>query len=218
MALWENGYPPVCNTGYAGSSPVSASDSYEREGIMSTASAGAVSVTVINSTYLPLGTTKLKRAMALVLRGDAVIEEFDPLREVRHVGSSFPWPLVIRLLRFVNVQLTERPLPWSKSAVMKRDGWMCGYRSDNLIPDPDKPGDWIDLWAPHRATQVDHILPSSRGGKDTYENTVAACSYHNQTAKRNKLLEDTNMTLVITPHTPTMVSVFGGKKRRPRKK
>ena len=175
------------------------------------ASAGAVSVEVLNSSYTRLGSTRLKRAMALVVRGDAVIEESDPLREVRAERDSFPWPLVIRLLRYVKVNLQEAPVAWSKSGVMKRDGFSCSYRLDRLIPDPRNTGQMIDLWQPHPADTVDHIIPRARGGRDTWSNTCAACSYCNKT-KADRLLEDTNLLLVVTPTTPTRVKVFGGNK------
>lgn len=177
------------------------------------ASAGAVHVEVWNASYQPLGATRLKRAMALVARGEAVIEEADPSREVRHVGGSFPWPLVIRLLRYVKVSLEVAPLSWSKSGVMKRDGFICSYRSDGLAPDLKNPGEWIDLWQPHPADTVDHILPRARGGRDTWDNSAACCQHHNR-VKGDRLLEDTNLLLVITPTTPTRVKVFGGNKHK----
>lgn len=180
---------------------------------MTVASAGAVTVSVLNASYEPLGSTKLKRAMALVLKGEAVIEESDPLREVRHVEGSFPWPVIIRLLRYVKVSLKTAPVAWSKTGVMKRDGYGCAYRSDHLIPDPGVPGGFVDMWNEHPATTVDHIIPRAKGGKDTWENTVACCLHHN-TVKGDRNLEDVNMVLVVTPTVPTRVKVFGGNKHK----
>lgn len=179
---------------------------------MTVASAGAVTVSVINASYEPLGSTRLKRAMALVLKGDAVIEEADPLREVRHADGSFPWPVIIRLLRYVKVNLKTAPVAWSKSGVMKRDGFVCGYRSDHLLPDRANNG-FVDLWHAHPADTVDHIVPRAKGGRDTWENTVACCRHHNA-IKGDRNLEDVNMVLVVTPSTPTRVKVFGGNKHK----
>jgi hypothetical protein len=156
-----------------------------------TAVAGAVAVNVLNASYQPLGATQLKRAMALVLRGDAVVEEADPLRTVRHAGGSFPWPLVIRLLRYVKVPVMYGDALWSKSGVLKRDGHRCGYC--------DK-----------KADTVDHILPQSRGGKNTWENTVAACQPCNA-RKADHLLENTGMVLLITPSIPKRIYISAGK-------
>jgi 5-methylcytosine-specific restriction endonuclease McrA len=45
---------------------------------------------------------------------------------------------------------------------------------------------------------IDHVVPKSRGGQDTWENMVVACSSCN-TKKGNTLLEQTGMKLKRTP-------------------
>jgi 5-methylcytosine-specific restriction endonuclease McrA len=45
---------------------------------------------------------------------------------------------------------------------------------------------------------IDHIVPRSRGGQDTWENMVVACSTCN-TKKGNTLLEQTGMKLRRVP-------------------
>src|SRR5690606_17274715 len=47
----------------------------------------------------------------------------------------------------------------------------------------------------------DHVVPSSRGGKDKWENVVAACKRCNQ-HKGNHLLDETNMELIALPYRP----------------
>ena len=47
----------------------------------------------------------------------------------------------------------------------------------------------------------DHVLPLSRGGKDRWENVVAACRPCN-VRKRDRLLQDTGMALRTTPRPP----------------
>ena len=157
-----------------------------------------VHVNVISAGYQPLGATSLKRAIALVNRGDAVIEEADDGRELRYERGSFPWPLVIRLLRFFKVPVTYGPSYWSKSGVMRRDGNKCGYCGE-------------------RASTVDHIIPRSRGGEDTWENTVACCIDCNIMIKRDRTPEEAGLTLLITPFTPQRVYYHGGSKNRSRR-
>jgi len=154
----------------------------------------AVSVNVLNASYEPLGATKLGRALALVLRGDAVVEEADPERLVRHKNGHFPWPLVIRLLHYVKVPLRYGAQPWSKAGVLKRDGHRCGYCG--------KPAD-----------TVDHIHPQSKGGGNTWENTVACCFKCNQ-IKGDKSIKDARLVLNITPTVPTRVYVASTKPHR----
>lgn len=147
-----------------------------------------VSVGVLNASYEPLGATKLGRAVALVLRGDAVIEEADPHRELTHMEGSFPWPLVIRLLHYVKVPVRYAEQPWSKAGVMKRDGYKCGYCTK-------RPG-----------TTIDHILPQSRGGGNTWENTVSCCFPCNQ-KKAARTPKEAYMTLLLTPTVPMRVYI-----------
>ncbi len=47
----------------------------------------------------------------------------------------------------------------------------------------------------------DHIIPTSRGGKDEWMNVVAACKRCNQ-FKSDRLLEEINMSLIALPYRP----------------
>ena len=51
---------------------------------------------------------------------------------------------------------------------------------------------------------IDHIVPKHKGGKDSWENLVAACVPCN-TKKGNKLLKDINMKLLKNPKTPSIL-------------
>jgi len=53
----------------------------------------------------------------------------------------------------------------------------------------------------HELLTRDHIVPKSRGGKDVWENVVAACRRCNQ-HKGNHLLEETTMELLALPYRP----------------
>jgi 5-methylcytosine-specific restriction endonuclease McrA len=47
----------------------------------------------------------------------------------------------------------------------------------------------------------DHVVPTSRGGADKWENVVAACKRCNQ-RKGNHLLDEINMDLIALPYRP----------------
>lgn len=151
-----------------------------------------ISVSVLNASYEPLGNTRLPRAMALVLRGDAVIEEADPERQVHHKNGSHPWPLIIRLLRYIKVPMRYAEAAWTKAGVLKRDGHRCGYCTKRA------------------GTTVDHILPQSRGGGNTWENTIACCQPCN--SKKDDLTpEEARMPLLFTPTVPMRVYISSKK-------
>ena len=91
---------------------------------------------------------------------------------------------VIKLVNFVKIPFS-RPsdIYPSRSMIYKRDKDTCQY-----------------CGAQSRLT-IDHVVPRSRGGQDTWENLVVACSSCN-TKKGDKLLEHTNMKLRKKPRAP----------------
>jgi len=135
---------------------------------------------VLNATYEPLGVVPARRAVVLVLADKAEV--------IHHNGSVFhserleiEVPSVIRLRYFVRVPY-QRRAPLSRRAVFLRDGGRCQYCGA-------------------KAESIDHVIPRSRGGEHTWENVVAACERCNS-AKRDRLLEDTTMRLRHNPSAP----------------
>lgn len=88
---------------------------------------------------------------------------------------------VIRLFNYVKLPISKlmenRP---SKSMIYKRDDNKCQYCGST------------------RNLTIDHIIPKSKGGQDTWENLVVACCSCN-TKKGDKLLEQTGMKLINVP-------------------
>jgi hypothetical protein len=63
---------------------------------------------------------------------------------------------------------------WSRKKVLLRDNYQCYYCKVTLTS---------------RNKTIDHIFPQSKGGKDTFDNTVACCLPCNS-KKGDKLLEE----------------------------
>lgn len=144
------------------------------------------SVLLLNHNFEPLTMCTARRAIVLVWTGKAeVLEKTEHL--VRSVSMSMHVPSVIRLLIFVkithrlNIQLT-------KQNIIRRDQRTCQYcgRTESFMT-------------------VDHVVPKSQGGLDTWENLVCACSTCNN-RKGNRTLEDAGMHLLRTPRKPTIIS------------
>lgn len=147
-------------------------------------------VVVLNATYEPIARTSVARAINLVLAGTAVIDESDPLRQIRHQRGSFPWPKLIRLLRFIKIPFRYGEMAWSKSGVLRRDGRVCAYCGKT-------------------ATTVDHIVPTSKGGgARDWLNTVAACVKCNG-KKADRTPAQANMTLNFKPYAPSRSQLIG---------
>jgi 5-methylcytosine-specific restriction endonuclease McrA len=143
-------------------------------------------VLVLNADLGPLHRVSLRHAIRMLLREVAEIHEAAPDRII----GIFPVPTVVRLVRYVVTRwrYTSGPM-WSKNGVMRRDGRRCGYCT-----------------AP--ATTIDHILPRSRGGQNTWKNTVAACTDCNQ-RKADRTPAEAGMRLLVAPAAPAWHATAG---------
>lgn len=140
-------------------------------------------VLVMNASYEPISRTRLQRAMAMVVSGKAVIEEALPDKFVRHAHGQFPWPKIIRLLKYVKIPFKYGPEAWSRAGVLRRDKNKC-------------------IFCGGHATTIEHIMPTSRGGAPRcWLNTAAACEKCNG-KKGNKTLKEARMKLLFKPYTP----------------
>lgn len=137
---------------------------------------------VLNAGFEPLAAVSLRRAAVLVLQDKAVVEKAHGERRLRSASVDLPVPQVIRLRRCVRVPFRRRA-PWSRQGVLVRDRHRCAYCG-------------------RRATTVDHLVPRSLGGGDTWLNTVAACAEDNR-RKADRTPAQAGMRLLTQPFEPT---------------
>ena len=89
--------------------------------------------------------------------------------------------------RGVNQDIRNRTTPvLTNRELFRRDRHTCMYCLTTLND---------------RRLTRDHVIPLSRGGKNEWNNVVAACCTCNH-SKADKLLEETHMTLHAVPYTP----------------
>jgi hypothetical protein len=137
-------------------------------------------VLVVNADLGPLHRVTVKHAIRMLLRQVAEIHEAEPDRII----GVFPMPRVVRLIQYVATKWRYTAGPaWSRSGVLARDHRRCGYCAG-------------------AATTVDHIVPRSRGGRNTWRNTVAACGGCNQ-RKGDRTPAEARMPLRVTPAAPS---------------
>lgn len=135
-------------------------------------------VLVLNASFEPLNITSWRRAIVLVLKGKAEQVEHNG----RYVYANYPLPTVIRLRHYVRVPYKDIPL--TRRNIFFRDSHTCQYCHYS--------GDELTL---------DHILPRSRGGVDSWENLVTACVRCN-VKKGNRTPKEASMLLGKTPRKP----------------
>ncbi|GAB4568945.1 MAG: HNH endonuclease [Anaerolineae bacterium] len=144
------------------------------------------------STWEPLSVISVPRAINLLIAEKAVMVEPSG-RSLRSVQAEFPVPSVIALRRYVNVP--RRHATWSRKGVLARDNYTCIYCGV-------QPGDVVRGKVLYKGDfTVDHILPRSRGGKDTWTNTACACYTCNH-RKGGRTASEAGMKLRWEPKTP----------------
>jgi len=143
-------------------------------------------------TWEPLAIISVARAVNLVLAEKATVVEQSG-RSLRTVSTTFPVPSVIALRTYINVP--RRKAQWSRKGVLARDNYTCIFCGTRI-------GDSVRGKILTKADlTVDHLLPRSRGGRDTWTNTACACYACNH-RKGDRLLEETGMKLRWEPKIP----------------
>ncbi|MBK8022042.1 MAG: HNH endonuclease [Chloroflexi bacterium] len=140
----------------------------------------------------PLSIISIPRAINLILSEKAVVIEQSG-EFLRTVCDRYPIPSVIALRTYVNVP--RRQAHWSRRGVLVRDSFTCIYCHAT-------PGTVLKGKVLSRSDfTVDHIIPRSRGGKDTWVNTACAC-YQCNHRKGDRLPHEAGMKLTWEPKTP----------------
>lgn len=155
-------------------------------------------VVLCDSHYLPIQQISIEHAVHLLFSGKAEpIYGTEGLEVVARLGlaptaienwshklkhlidqGKFLVPALIRLTQKIAFRAMQiRP---SRNAIFRRDKHTCQYCGDKT------------------KISLDHVLPVSRGGKNTWENLVTACFSCNN-RKGNKTPEEAGMKLLSTP-------------------
>ncbi len=141
-------------------------------------------VVVFSKNYLPLARINLKRAIVLLVSGQAETLEFSSTQqwEVRSPSVVLQIPDHIRLTSGNPERHWKLP-PVNRREVFRRDNHTCQYCGST------------------RHLTLDHVIPRSKGGSHTWDNVVTACEKCNS-FKGDRLLHETGMTLKTKPKAP----------------
>lgn len=103
---------------------------------------------------------------------------------IRTAHGAIRAPTVIVAKRFSKMPM--RRIRWSTGNVHKRDGFICSYTGEKLTKS---------------TMTVDHILPRSRGGTDSWLNTTS-CHKKINGMKGDRTPEEAGLTLLRKPTVP----------------
>ncbi len=103
-------------------------------------------------------------------------------------------PTVVRIETIVAIANDKSPTRYhardprlSNKTLFERDRNLCAYCGETFK---------------HKALTRDHVLPTSKGGKDSWANVVTACAGCNQW-KSDRTPEQAEMPLLYVPYTPS---------------
>ena len=144
------------------------------------------SVLVLNASYEAINICNLRRAIVLIFKGVACAEE-ETDHEIRAASLIIRAPAVIRLLKYVRIPY--RVVRFSRKNVLLRDRYRCQYCGKEFTP---------------ALLTLDHVVPTSQGGKTQWDNVVTACKTCN-VRKGNRKPREAGMALLKRPKAPPVV-------------
>ncbi len=142
-------------------------------------------VLMLNQNFEPLSVCSARRAFLLLLQGKAeMIETADGLK-LHTVSRSYALPSVVRLWQYKKVPYKRIML--TRKNILMRDSHRCQYCGTTKGP-----------------MTVDHVIPRTMHGKDSWENLVCACVNCNN-RKGDRSPERAGITLTRRPVRPTHI-------------
>lgn len=142
------------------------------------------SVVVFSQHYLPMSRIPLKRAVVLLVTGQAVPVDFlnGQVWVVRSPNRVLHVPEYIRLTLSHPARQWKVPTA-SRREIFRRDRHTCQYCGST------------------KHLTLDHVMPRSRGGSHTWDNLVTACTRCNS-QKGNRTPQEAGFILRTKPKAP----------------
>ena len=140
--------------------------------------------------FLPLSTINWQEAIRYMVLDKANVLAWHEEWVVRSARWETQVPAIIMLRDYMKPKTAVR---FSKSNVFLRDRYTCQYCNDKLEK---------------RHCTLDHVLPTSMGGKTTFENTVCACGPCNANKGANHKIKPK-----VKPYKPTYFQLVDKRKK-----
>jgi 5-methylcytosine-specific restriction endonuclease McrA len=124
--------------------------------------------------FLPLSVINWQEAIKYMVLDKANVLAWHENWIVRSANWETPVPSILMLREYMKPKSTIR---YSKSNVFLRDNYTCAYCGDKLEK--------------NKCT-LDHVLPTSHGGKTTFDNSTTACGPCNAGKGADKRIKPRN--------------------------
>jgi hypothetical protein len=136
--------------------------------------------TILNLDYSLISIVSWQKGVVLMLKEAIQIIEYWPEQIRSGGGLLFSVPKIVMVKEFI---YRHRRLSPRKKNILMRDFYECQY------------------CASKESLTIDHVVPKSKGGKDTWENLVTACQKCNS-RKGNRTPDEADMKLRKIPKQP----------------
>lgn len=168
-------------------------------------------VLVLNKSWVAVHVTSARRALAMLYQGiaravhpsDYSLYDFDNWREfsrfieqgqfIHTPNFTIRIPEVVLLITFNGYFRQE--IRFSRRNIFERDRSTCQYCGERV---------------PKCDLTIDHVVPRSRGGRDTWDNLVLACVPCN-VRKGNRTPDEARMPLSRHPGKPAWLPKLGAR-------
>lgn len=152
-------------------------------------------VLLLNADYTAIEILTVQRAVSLIFRdSDPVLAATEETFTISNRESSITIPRILVLKKMAKL----KGIKLTSQNVFKRDKRVCQYCGTGNLRGLN--------------CTIDHIVPKSKGGENSWTNLVTACKKCNS-KKSNSLLSDTELTLINEPRKPKVLKdiVYGAK-------
>ena len=143
-------------------------------------------VLLLSSSFEPLNFINLRRAIRLYLNDKVDAVSFWDSK-IRTAEGELDFPSVLRLKKYYKIPYARGK--FNRKAVFGRDLYLCQYCEEQVTSS---------------SATLDHVIPSAKGGPNSWFNCVTACRPCNS-KKRDRTPEEANMKLISTPTIPDRI-------------
>lgn len=142
---------------------------------------------VLDASYRAINKVSWRRAFKLLISNRVEVVHNYPNRKVRTGKQELSVPSVIRFPN-THCQWRRNKVKFSPEGIFIRDKGTCQYCGKKVAR-----GEF----------ELEHVVPSTRGGQTSWENIVASCKSCNR-RKANRTPEEAGMKLLSRPRMPTV--------------
>ena len=128
----------------------------------------------------------IQRAVILLFLGKAELIASKDSRTINSIYRKLPFPTIVRLLIYIRVPYKKIVL--SRKNILRRDLYKCQYCNKS-----------------ETSLTIDHIVPKSKGGDDSWENLITACVSCNN-KKGDRTPDEAKMILRKKPIKPSHIT------------